>query len=139
MIGGIIGDYVGSTYEVFNTKKYNFNLNRIGSRYTDDTVLMMATIDCYLNDGNYADYYRKYCLKYRFRGYGVRFVKWAYLNKKEPYYSMGNGSAVRAIPIGYIGKTIHEVMNLAKETAIVTHNHPDGIIGEQAMAVSVFY
>lgn len=138
MLGAIAGDIIGSTYEVFNTKNKNFNLYRPFSRYTDDTVLTIATADCILNDGNYEDYYKNYCLKNQFRGYGSRFYFWAMLNKKESYNSMGNGSAMRVSPIGYISNSLEEVMELAKLSASVTHNHPEGIKGAQAIATAIY-
>lgn len=138
MIGSITGDIIGSTYEIINTKKKDFNLFRPLSRYTDDTVLTIATADCILHNGNFMEYYRKYCISNQMRGYGSKFYIWALFNGKEPYNSMGNGSAMRVSPIGYIAQSIEEVLELAEHSASVTHNHPEGIKGAQAVALAIY-
>jgi len=138
MIGAIAGDIIGSTYEILNTKKKDFRLFRPMSRYTDDTVLTIATADCFLSDGNYGEYYRKYCIHNQMRGYGSRFYIWALFNGKEPYNSMGNGSAMRISPIGYVANSLEEVMLLASISASATHNHPEGIKGAQAIATAIY-
>lgn len=138
MIGAIAGDIIGSVYEFINTKNKNFKLFTPLSRYTDDTVLTIATADCILHDGDFAEYYRKYCIHNPFRGYGSRFLLWSLLNRKEPYNSMGNGSAMRVSPIGYKAKSLEEAMSLAKASASVTHNHTEGIKGAQAIVAAVY-
>lgn len=138
MLGAIAGDIIGSTYEILNTKKKDFKLYRPFSRYTDDTVLTIATADCLLHNGNYTEYYRNYCLHNQMRGYGSRFYLWALLHKKKPYHSMGNGSAMRISPLAYAAKSLEEVMELAKVSASVTHNHPEGIKGAQAIACAIY-
>ncbi|PLS19168.1 hypothetical protein CVD28_01815 [Bacillus sp. M6-12] len=138
MIGAIAGDILGSTYEILNTKRKDFTLFRPLSRYTDDTVLTIATADCILHDGNFMEYYRKYCISNQMRGYGSKFYLWALFNGKEPYNSMGNGSAMRVSPIGYIAKSVDEVLYFAEKSASATHNHPEGIKGAQAVALAIY-
>lgn len=138
MIGAIAGDIIGSTYEILNTKDKNFNLYRPLSRYTDDTVLTVATADCILKDGNFGEYYRNYCLNNPLRGYGTKFSIWAILNKKEAYYSMGNGSAMRVSPVGFMANSLDQALYLAEKTAIVTHNHPEGIKGAKAVVSTIY-
>ena len=138
LIGAISGDIIGSTYEIFNTKNKNFNLFRMLSRYTDDTVLTIATADCLLHNGNFAKFYKKYCRENLGRGYGSRFLMWALSNSEKPYYSLGNGSAMRVGPIAYVAKSIEEALFLAEKSASVTHNHPEGIKGAQAITSSMY-
>lgn len=138
MIGAIAGDIIGSTYELLNTKKKDFNLFRAMSRYTDDTVLTIATADCILQNGDYAEFYRKYCIQNQMRGYGSKFYFWAMFHKRQPFMSMGNGSAMRVSPIGYVANSLEEAMSLAELSASVTHNHPEGIKGAQAIATAIY-
>lgn len=95
-------------------------------------------MDCILHQRDYADTYRKYYRRYPYAGYGGYFRKWAFTPGAGPYNSLGNGSAMRVSPIGFAYKTLDEVLKQAKESAQVTHNHPEGVKGAQAVAVAVF-
>ncbi|TFH04665.1 MAG: hypothetical protein E4H09_03280, partial [Spirochaetales bacterium] len=55
-----------------------------------------------------------------------------------PYNSWGNGSAMRSSPVGWAFDTPDGVLEEARHTALPTHNHPQGIIGAQAVALAVF-
>ena len=138
MLGAIAGDIIGSPFEGNNIKSYQFPLITSKSTYTDDTVLTVATADCILHKGSFEEFYRKYYLKYPGRGYGLRFSMWAGLPDSEPYNSRGNGSAMRVSPVGFACSNIDEVLKLAKKSANVSHNHPEGIKGAQAVAIAVF-
>ncbi|MBN2072720.1 MAG: ADP-ribosylglycohydrolase family protein [Actinobacteria bacterium] len=138
MLGAIVGDIIGSVYEFNNIKTVDFPLLTEESCFTDDTVLTVATADCILNGGNYADYYRKYYRMYPQRGYGGNFHIWGSSDSMGPYNSYGNGSAMRVSPVGFAYKTIEEVLAEAKRSAEVTHNHPEGIKGAQATAAAVY-
>ena len=95
-------------------------------------------MDALLTNNNYANIYQSYGRKYPGRGYGGSFQSWIYQNNPGPYNSWGNGSAMRASPIGWFGNSIEEVINEATKSAIVTHNHPEGIKGAQATAIAVY-
>jgi ADP-ribosylglycohydrolase len=138
MLGAIAGDIIGSVYEFNNIKTTDFPLFRNNSFFTDDTVLTIATADCILNNGDYSDLYRKYYRKYPERGYGGRFHDWGSSDNVGPYNSFGNGSAMRVSPVGFAYDTIDEVLKEAERSAAVTHNHPEGIKGAQAVASAVF-
>ena len=138
IIGATAGDIIGSAYEWNNVKATDFKLFSNKTDFTDDSVLTFATMDVLLTNGNYTEVYQSYGRKYPGRGYGGNFYDWIYDQNPKPYNSWGNGSAMRASPIGWYGNSIEEVMNEAKKSAIVTHNHPEGIKGAQAAAVSVF-
>ena len=76
--------------------------------------------------------------KYMSAGYGQRFLRWVICRKTEPYNSYGNGSAMRVSPCGFYAKTLDEALELAKISAEVTHNHPEGIKGAQSIAACIF-
>ena len=138
MIGAIAGDIIGSVYEWDNVKTTDFSLFSSENFFTDDTVLTVAVADCILHEHDYADKFREYTRDYPGRGYGGSFLDWASTPDGAPYNSWGNGSAMRVSPVGFAFKTLEEVMAEAKRTAEVTHNHPEGIKGAQAVAAAIF-
>ena len=138
MLGAIVGDIVGSIYEFNNHRSKDFPLFGKGCNFTDDTVLTVAVADCLLNQGNYAEYIKNYARKYPNRGYGGRFAQWIHSESMEPYNSWGNGSAMRVSAVGFAYNDLELVMNEAKRSAEVTHNHPEGIKGAQATAVAIY-
>ena len=77
-------------------------------------------------------------MKYPRAGYGGNFYRWAFSRSRKPYYSWGNGSAMRVSPVGYAYSTLEEVLERAKKSSEITHNHPEGIKGAQATAVAIF-
>jgi ADP-ribosylglycohydrolase len=138
MIGAIAGDMIGSVYEAHNITIPDFPLFDPHCRFTDDTVLTVAVADCLLRGKDYADTYREYFRRYPHAGYGLWFRRWAEAPGRGPYNSMGNGSAMRVSPVGWACSDLEEVLDEAKRSAEVTHNHPEGIKGAQAIASSVF-
>lgn len=140
MKGAIVGDIVGSVYEGQATLPgRRFPLFRAGSRFTDDTVLTVATADALL--GNYLTYddaYAAYFKKYPKVGYGELFYKWANSKDHKPYNSYGNGSAMRVSPVAYFCPD-GNVEEEAQASAEVTHNHRLGIYGAQAVACAVWF
>lgn len=138
MLGAIAGDVIGSVYEFLAHKTKEFPLFVEGSRFTDDTVLTVAVADCLLNGTAYVDAFCSYATKYPDRCYGLGFWRWVESGSREPYFSWGNGSAMRVSPTAYAFQTMDDVLSGAKATAEVTHNHPEGIRGAQATAAAVF-
>jgi len=138
MIGAIAGDIIGSAYEFHHTKNPDFDLFLPSSRFTDDTVLTVAVADCILNGKEYAVTFKEYGSRYPDSGYGVKFRKWLGSKSLAPYGSYGNGSAMRVSPIGFAFPTLDAVLREAEKSAIVTHNHPEGIKGAKAVAASIF-
>ena len=138
MLGAIAGDVIGSVYEGRPIKTTDFKLFNPRCTFTDDTVLTVATVDCILHNKDYAAIYREYCQRYPYAGYGGYFRKWAFTPGAGPYNSLGNGSAMRVSPIGFAYQTLDEVLKQAKESAQVTHNHPEGIKGSQTVAAAIF-
>lgn len=139
MLGAIAGDVIGSCFEFANTKNYDFTMFQPGSRFTDDTILTVATADCILNGLDYAKTYREYARRYPDGGYGSMFRHWANSNSLEPYNSFGNGSAMRVSPVGFAIDNFDCMLKEARRSAAVTHNHPEGIKGAQAIASAIYW
>jgi ADP-ribosylglycohydrolase len=125
-------------YERHNVKTTNFKLFTGKSTFTDDSVLTFATMDSILNNISFTDAYQKYGRDYPHRGYGGTFRHWLQDSKPLPYDSFGNGSAMRVSPVGWAYNSLDEVLEQAKASAEVTHNHPEGIKGAQAAASAIF-
>jgi ADP-ribosylglycohydrolase len=138
MIGAIIGDVVGSVYETYSVKTKDFPLFTDRSRFTDDTVLTIATAECVMYGKDFAKNFREYARQYANKPYGASFRQWFLAEDAPPYNSYGNGSAMRVSPIGFLYKDIETVLAESKKSAEVTHNHPEGIKGAQAVASAVF-
>ena len=143
IIGAIAGDVIGSAYEFNPTRDHDFELFTPQSTFTDDTVLTIANALWLLEDEHHsperlAEIMMDMCWKYPDRGYGGRFAQWIHSKYPEPYNSFGNGSAMRVSPVGYYAKTLDEALALARVSAEVTHNHPEGIKGAQAVAAAIF-
>lgn len=138
MIGAIAGDIIGSAYEFYSVKSTDFKLFTPESRFTDDTVLTVAVADCILHGKDYVRTFREYGLRYPNAGYGGYFAQWLLSDSPQPYNSFGNGSAMRVSPVGFACRTLDSVMNEAERSAGVTHNHPEGIKGAQAIACAIY-
>ena len=139
MYGAIIGDIVGSRFERFNKKSIDFELFHRQSCFTDDTVLTVAVADALLNKKDYVKTLQEYGRKYPDAGYGGSFYKWIYSENPQAYNSWGNGSAMRVSPVAYAFNSIEEVLQEAKKTAEISHNHHEGIKGAQAIAAAIFF
>ena len=138
IIGGVCGDILGSGYEWHPVKTLEMDLCRIDDTYTDDTVCTIAVTDAIVNQKSFAETLRKWCRKYSFAGYGPSFRRWIKLENGEPYNSWGNGSAMRVSASGALANSLEESLRIAKESAEVTHNHPEGIKGAQATASAIY-
>ncbi|MGN6546806.1 MAG: ADP-ribosylglycohydrolase family protein [Aureliella sp.] len=138
MLGAIAGDIIGSVHEAAGTKTKDFPLFDEYCRFTDDTVLTLAVASVLLRGGNYVDKFHDFFHAYPRVGYGGTFIRWAAGRFREPYNSWGNGSAMRVSPVGYAFDSLDEVIAQARQSAEVTHNHPEGIRGAQATAAAVF-
>lgn len=145
MLGAVVGDIIGSTYEFINMKDYNFELMPHGSCFTDDTVMTIAVahwLAHYDEEGltkeQLISTMQELGRKYPFAGYGSSFNCWLWSENPQPYDSWGNGAAMRVSPVGLYAETLEEALVLAKRTAEVSHNHPEGIKGAQAVASAVW-
>lgn len=138
MIGAIAGDIIGSAYEFYSVKSTDFKLFTPESRFTDDTVLTVAVADCILNSKKYAETLKLYGQCYPNVGYGNTFGSWLNNESLAPYSSFGNGSAMRVNPVGFAFTTLNSVLEEARKSAEVTHDHPEGIKGAQAVASAIY-
>jgi ADP-ribosylglycohydrolase len=141
MIGAIIGDIVGSIYEWDNIKTKEFPLFKPNCFFTDDSILTIAVADAIEKGGTKEDFIKSikaYGRKYPNAGYGSNFRKWLLSDQEEPYNSYGNGSAMRVSAVAFKYKSLNAVEKVAKISAEITHNHPEGIKGAQATAACIF-
>ena len=138
IIGAIIGDIVGSRFEFFENKTTKFELFTEENNFTDDSVMTVAVADWLLNGNDLAKTMRKWGKVYPY-GYGILFSEWLHSDvEPQPYNSFGNGSGMRVSPVGFYAQSLEEALDLAKQSAEVTHNHPEGIKGAQAIASAIF-
>jgi len=143
ILGGIVGDIIGSTREWHNVKTEDFELLPAGSRFTDDTVMTLAVAEWLMTDPAHSERALVECMqrlgrKYPNAGYGGMFRRWLATDNPEPYNSFGNGSAMRISPVGLYANSMEEALELARITASVSHNHPEGIKGAQAVAAAIY-
>ena len=149
MYGAILGDIVGSPYEFDcnNYKAKDFPLFSRRSEFTDDTVMTLAVAKALWDTRGQEDAAVKGLLvremqwlgrAYPDKGYGVRFNSWLYADDPQPYHSFGNGSAMRVSPAAWLAADMAEALRLARLTAEVTHDHPEGVKGAQATAAAIF-
>jgi ADP-ribosylglycohydrolase len=138
MLGAIAGDVIGSVYERHNIKTKDFELFSPESRLTDDSVLTVATMDSIIKDKAFNESYKYWFRKYPHAGFGGSFINWAMSEDMKPYNSFANGSAMRVSPVGFYYNSLEEVLQKAKESAEVTHNHTEGIKGAKAVAAAIF-
>jgi ADP-ribosylglycohydrolase len=138
MLGALAGDIVGTVHEFLQLKTVEVPLFVEASRFTDDGVLTIAVADCLLTSSSYVDKFHEYTRAYPDRRYGAGFMLWVESGSRKPYNSWGNGSAMRVSPVGLALTTLEDVLQEAKPSAEVTHDHPEGIRGAQAAAAAVF-
>lgn len=147
MIGAIIGDIIGSKYEFTSDKTKEFELFTADSCLTDDSMMTIA-VGCACAKADLSDeedfkswviyYMRKIGRQYPFAGYGHHFFRWIKSDSMGAYNSFGNGSAMRVSPVAWVAQSLEEAEKLAEWSAEVTHNHPEGIKGAQAVAAAIY-
>ena len=163
MLGALIGDTVGSIYEFCNIKTTDFPLFKEGSSFTDDSVMTIAVADWLLHDPvrsqqGLEDSLVKWGHRYPDAGYGSAFSRWLFMPEflitlrdkstdtidgiphgvRHPYNSWGNGSAMRASACGWLAQSVEDALDLGRRSSMITHNHPEGIKGAQAVATAIY-
>lgn len=155
MYGAILGDIIGSPYEFDRgDKTKDFPLFTAESQFTDDTVMTIAVAEALTNRdewGGFIDHrtpeeikdklvssMRKWGRMYPGAGYGARFIGWLFDEDMGAYNSYGNGSAMRVSAAGWLYDSIEKTREVARLTAEVTHNHPEGIKGAEATASAIY-
>ena len=150
IIGGIVGDVLGSKYELEKDKQKVKALAgkthlkpSVSMTYTDDTVLTLAIARWLVDDPthdkqNLVDLFKHFARRYAPYSFSKNFQKWVKSDCREPYGASTNGSAMRVAPVAWCAMTLNECLKLAKTTAEVTHNSEEGIRGAQAIAAAIF-
>ena len=138
LLGAIAGDVIGSVYEFRTFKGTSFPLFCDYSEYTDDSVMTVANADWLLSGDSLLGIMQEYGHRYPTAGYGGMFKDWLWSDDPQPYNSWGNGSAMRVSPVGWAFDTLEETLKAAKQSAEITHNHPEGIKGAQATAACIY-
>lgn len=146
MLGAIIGDIVGSRFEFNNHKSKAFNFFDVDCCFTDDSVLTCCVAEGLMQSWNKDKFWTLQEVAkdtmldigywYPSCGYGAKFIHWMYGDNPEPYNSCGNGSAMRISPVGDIARDIEEAKGLSYCVTAISHNHPEGIKGAEAVAVA---
>lgn len=138
MLGAILGDVIGSVYEVMPVKTTAFPLLTPESGPTDDTVLTVAIADALLSGRPYVDAFHDWYARYPHAGWGKTFARWAAVRDRDPYGSFGNGSAMGVSPVAWAFDGEADVLAEAERSARVTHDHPEGIAAAQAVALAIW-
>lgn len=146
MLGAIIGDIVGSRFEFHNTKRKDFDFFNAGCTFTDDTVMTVAVAEAIMSSKNTAELKQNTvaCMRrlgqaYPHRGYGGMFGQWLITENPQPYKSFGNGAAMRISPVGFLARSAEAVKKLSAAVTEVTHNHPEGLKGAEAIAMAIYW
>ena len=147
-IGAIMGDMIGAPYEFDRgNKTKDFPLFSKYSEFTDDSVMTVAVAEALMSTLGKSDKeiktaliksMKKWGRRYPDAGYGGMFFRWLFTENSKPYGSFGNGSAMRVSSAGWLFDTLEETRHVAGLTAEVTHNHPEGIKGAEAVASAIF-
>ena len=149
MYGAILGDIIGSPFEFDRgDKTKNFDLFSKGCDFTDDSVMTIAVGEALLAVGPEATVkeieeavvtnMQDWGKRYPYAGYGGRFRYWLRERNPKPYGSYGNGSAMRVSAAGWLYDSMERTREVARATANVTHNHPEGIKGAEATAGAIY-
>ena len=149
MYGAILGDIIGSRFEFDRGGlSKDFELLTSEDNWTDDTVMTVAVAEALMDAGQNASVgeieaacvksMQKWGRRYPDAGYGGRFIHWINAENPKPYGSYGNGSAMRVSVAGWLYDTIDRTREVARATANVTHDHPEGIKGAECTAAVVF-
>jgi ADP-ribosyl-[dinitrogen reductase] hydrolase len=135
VLGAVVGDVLGSAYEFNSTKEYDFELFHSKAHFTDDTVLTMSVALSILEPSDYEKNLLNFYLNYQGCMYGPGFLRWVNTNQTQD--SFGNGAPMRISPIATLFHSASEVLEESKKAVEMTHSHPEGIKGAQAIAMAI--
>lgn len=149
MLGAILGDIVGSPYEFdCGDKTKDFPLFHDRCRFTDDSVMTIAVADALMASktsdsddvirARLVESMKRWGKAYPHAGYGAGFSYWLKSDDPQPYNSFGNGSAMRVSAVAWLYEDLETVRKMARISADVTHNHPEGIKGAESVAAAIF-
>lgn len=158
LVGTAVGDALGAPVEGRrSTRSYVAALDReTGNlRFTDDTAMTIGLAESLIEVGGFdgdhmAHTFARHYAAEPWRGYGAsppevfgkleRGVPWdeAAASLFGGAGSFGNGAAMRVAPVALFSHPdTHTVAGMARNTAIITHTHPEGIDGAVCQAVAV--
>lgn len=146
MIGAIIGDIIGSRFEFIDHCGKDFSLFEKGCRPTDDTLMTLA-VACALvfSKGDYSELgkttietMKLVAEGHELAGWGGMFYSWLFEGQTRPMNSYGNGAAMRISPVGWVAESEAEVRKLSAKITEISHNHPEGMKGAEAIAMAVY-
>ena len=140
IIGAVIGDIAGSSRESKPVSRKDFKLFTKESSVTDDTALTVAVAEWML-DRKGVDVGRsliKWATAYPHAGYGSSFKRFLANGSRMTPGSTHNGAVMRVSPVGYLASSLEECLDLARESALPSHDSPQAIAGAQAAAAAIF-
>ncbi len=149
MIGAIIGDIVGSRFEFVEDdhRGKNFKFFTRECRATDDTLMTVAVAQAlFLCKGDYSaladrttSCMRAIARAHPITGWGEKFYHWLFdSNTTAPINSYGNGAGMRISPVAWVAESEAQLKQLSNVVTGVTHNHPEGLKGGEAIAMCVY-
>lgn len=146
MIGAIIGDIAGSRFEFNNYRKKDFEIFHKNSFITDDSIMSLAVAKAvfeYKTNGEDLEkaairYMQEYGKPYPSCGFGGQFFFWIYGKNPKPYNSFGNGAAMRVSACAYAADSFEEAVSMSNAVTKVSHNHPEGIKGAEAVTAAIY-
>ena len=147
MLGAILGDIVGSRFEWLEWKSKKFVFLTGSNHFTDDSLMTLAIARAFvLHQGKWreADFQQWVIESMLYVGrrfprasWGANFYKWLF-EKSEPYGSWGNGAAMRVSSVGWIAESEEDVRYFSRLVTEVSHDHPEGIKGAEAVAMAIY-
>lgn len=155
MLGAVAGDIIGSPYEWNNTDDRFFDLGHstrgwsrgrevsFHPRFTDDTVMTLSVAKWVMEDkerrsSELIRIMRDMAREYPDRGFSPIMKRWFEGDRQQPFNSFGNDCVARVSPAAMVAETLPDAIELARQTAGITHSHPDAIKGAEAMAQAVW-
>lgn len=151
MYGAILGDMIGAPYEFDmgdKTKDFELFDKSKSVKYTDDSAMTLAVARAVMEVGTDADESKMksafiQCMqdigrRYAWGQYGRKFSMWLLEDEPKPYNSWGNGAAMRVSSIGWLFDTIERTRGVARWSAEVSHDHPEGIKGAESVASAIY-
>lgn len=146
MIGVIIGDIAGSRFEMNNHRSREFEMFASDCQCTDDSVLSLAIAKALLEcSADFSDLsaHAVRCIqevgrKYPDCGFSNRFRAWLMTENPQPYGAKTNGCAMRVSGCAFAAGSLEQAQQLSRAVTEITHSHPEGIKGAEAVTVGVY-
>ena len=147
MLGAILGDIIGSQFEWQEEKRKKFTLFTGACHYTDDTLMTLAIAEAFVlrrgrwRENDFQQYVVQRMVKmgreHQASSWGAMFYKW-FMESPVPYNGYGNGAAMRVSSVGWIADTEEDVRYFSRLVTEVSHTHPEGIKGAEAVAMAIY-